>query len=144
MNLFRIALRTLGMPETNYDPPYLLFFVIFIIFLASLAIVILMTIVYWKLFKKAGEKGWKALIPIYGEWIKYKITLNNPDFLFVLSLIPGIGLIPIIYVNYKFAYRFSRDGGIGVLYCLFPLIVGPMHRINPNNTSLQKLWQFAK
>ena len=126
MKLFRIALRVPDMPETNYDPPYLLFFIIFIVFLVSLAIVILMTIVYWKLFKKAGEKGWKALIPIYGEWVRYKITLNNPDLLFVLSLIPGIGLFPIIYVNYQFAYRYSRDRAIGVFYCLFPLIVGPM------------------
>ena len=35
---------------------------------------ILLVIASWKIFKKAGESGWKALIPIYNNYILYKIV----------------------------------------------------------------------
>ena len=35
---------------------------------------ILMIIGWWKMFEKAGEKGWKAIIPIYNYYIAYKIA----------------------------------------------------------------------
>ena len=34
---------------------------------------ILVIIGQWKMFEKAGESGWKALIPIYNLYILYKI-----------------------------------------------------------------------
>ena len=33
------------------------------------------TIALWKAFKKAGEAGWKAIIPIYHTYIEYKIAV---------------------------------------------------------------------
>lgn len=35
---------------------------------------ILYIIASWRIFKKAGEPGWKALIPIYNTYITYKIV----------------------------------------------------------------------
>ena len=35
---------------------------------------ILQIIAWWKIFVKAGEKGWKALIPFYNVYIFYKIV----------------------------------------------------------------------
>ena len=35
---------------------------------------ILYVIATWKIFEKAGEKGWKALIPIYNVYIMFKIV----------------------------------------------------------------------
>lgn len=125
MFLLKIAQRTVDIPETNYNPPYFLLLIFFVLCLVFLVMVLVITIANWKLFEKAGEKGWKALIPIYGEWTRYKIALGySPVMLFIMSLIPVIGLIPIFYVNYQFAYRYSRDHATGVLYCLFPFIVG--------------------
>ena len=40
---------------------------------AGAAIMILLIIAWWKIFEKAGEKGWKALIPIYNAYILFKI-----------------------------------------------------------------------
>lgn len=40
---------------------------------ASAAIAILIIIAMWRIFEKAGEKGWKALIPIYNFYIIFKI-----------------------------------------------------------------------
>lgn len=40
---------------------------------AGLAIGILLIIAGWKIFEKAGEKGWKILIPFYNAYIFFKI-----------------------------------------------------------------------
>ena len=39
----------------------------------SLIIGVLLIIAGWKIFEKAGEKGWKILIPIYDIYIFFKI-----------------------------------------------------------------------
>ena len=53
---------------------------------------ILQIIAWWKIFEKAGEKGWKALIPIYDIYIYYKIVGMKGWFwgLLGLSVIAGI------------------------------------------------------
>lgn len=43
------------------------------ILIASLIFAVLVIIGQWKIFEKAGEKGWKSLIPIYGQYILFKI-----------------------------------------------------------------------
>ena len=43
------------------------------IMIIALVIWILLVIAQWKIFTKAGEKGWKALIPIYNLYIYCKI-----------------------------------------------------------------------
>ena len=35
---------------------------------------VLLIVAQWKIFEKAGEKGWKSLIPIYGQYILFKIV----------------------------------------------------------------------
>ena len=46
-----------------------------IAFFAGIAIMfaVLQIIAAWKIFEKAGEKGWKCLIPIYNIYIAFKI-----------------------------------------------------------------------
>lgn len=39
----------------------------------ALVIYVLLVIAQWRIFKKAGEKGWKAIIPIYNVYIYLKI-----------------------------------------------------------------------
>ena len=36
--------------------------------------IILVIIACWKIFEKAGEPGWKSLIPIYNQYILYKVV----------------------------------------------------------------------
>ena len=45
-----------------------------VVAVAGIAITILLIVAMWKLFKKAGEPGWKALIPIYDVYILFKIS----------------------------------------------------------------------
>lgn len=45
---------------------------------------ILQVIAYWKIFVKAGEPGWKAIIPFYNTYTQYKFTWNIRAFWIVL------------------------------------------------------------
>lgn len=40
----------------------------------SIAVYVLSIIAWWKIFEKAGEPGWKSLIPIYNLYVLYKLT----------------------------------------------------------------------
>ena len=44
----------------------------------------------YKLFLKAGEKGWKAIIPILNEYTRFKLYANNNLF---LSFLTHVGYI---------------------------------------------------
>ncbi|MBQ4226716.1 MAG: hypothetical protein II697_00810, partial [Clostridia bacterium] len=46
----------------------------FLLLLIPLALGILMLASQWRLFTKAGEEGWKTLIPVYNAYTWYKIT----------------------------------------------------------------------
>ena len=35
---------------------------------------VLQVIANWRIFTKAGEKGWKSIIPVYNTYITYKIA----------------------------------------------------------------------
>ncbi len=88
---------------------------------------ILVIIAAWRIFEKAGEAGWKAIIPIWNIYILYKITWGI-GLLFLLLLIPVVGAIISIVTNYKLAKVFGHGLGytLGLIFFpwLFMLILG--------------------
>ena len=67
-----------------------------IVGLIVLAISIFQIIGTWKIFKKAGQPGWAALIPIYNMYILCKVTGVNPYWVLILALSGLLSFIPII------------------------------------------------
>lgn len=47
---------------------------------------IITVIPLWRIFTKAGEPGWKALIPLYSTYILYKISWKSSMFWVTLGL----------------------------------------------------------
>ena len=45
---------------------------------------ILMVVAWWKIFTKAGEAGWKSLIPLYNVYVLFKITWKTLVFWIVI------------------------------------------------------------
>ncbi len=52
----------------------------------GLAIGVISIIAGWRIFTKAGEKGWKILIPIYNAYILFKIIGMHFWYWFIASL----------------------------------------------------------
>lgn len=102
--------------------------VIMVYAIIILAIAIIQIIAMWKLFNKAGEKGWKSIIPIYNMVILFKISGLSPWLILVYlaAIIPFIGWVAPIVMNavlsYKLAKSFGKDGGWAVGLYFLPSI----------------------
>ena len=54
---------------------------------------LLQIIAQWKLFAKAGEPGWKSLIPIYNYYTLFKITWSGGAFFLTAALMIASALL---------------------------------------------------
>ncbi|WP_395066443.1 signal peptidase I [Flavobacterium sp.] len=76
----------------------------------------------WKLYEKAGRKGWEAGIPIYNSIILMKI-INRPTWWTFLLFVPVINLImfPIVWVETlrSFGKNSTLDTFLGIITCGF-------------------------
>lgn len=95
--------------------------------IASLVICVLTLIAMWKIFSKAGQGGWKSLIPIYNVYTLCKIADGN-GWKFLLLLIPIVNVVYAIMLNFRLAKSFGKGIGFGFgllfLSTIFTLILG--------------------
>ena len=89
----------------------LLFGALLIPFLILIAIYV---IANWKIFEKAGQPGWAAIIPIY-SWIVMLDVQGRPKWWVIWYLIPVVNyvsaLVMFIIQCLDYAKRFGKDGG---------------------------------
>lgn len=92
-----------------------------------LLILILMIAGMWKVFEKAGQPGWAAIIPIYNLIVLIKIV-GKPIWWVVLFIIPIVNLVVFIIISMDLAVCFgkSKGWGFGLLFILgfvgYPLL----------------------
>jgi ABC-type sulfate transport system permease subunit len=79
----------------------------------------------WKVFTKAGEPGWAAIIPIYNAYILCKIA-GKPGWWLILMLIPLVNIIIGILVALDIAKNFSKGAGFGIGLAFLPFIFYPI------------------
>jgi len=89
--------------------------------LVWLALLVLMIAALWKIFVKAGEPGWAAIIPVYNLVVMLKIV-GRPVWWVVLFLIPFVNLIMGFIVAFDLAKVFGKGAGfaLGMIF-LFPI-----------------------
>ena len=114
-----------------------------------IAIAVVQIIAMWKLFTKAGQKGWKSIIPIYNTVILFKISGLSPWLLllYLTAIIPFVGWIAMIALTavlaYKLAKSFGKDGGYAVGIYFLPsifymiLAFGKSQYVGPGGDSSQ-------
>jgi hypothetical protein len=82
---------------------------------------------WWMIFTKAGEEGWKAIIPIYNVIVLLKIV-GRDWWWVILMLIPIVNLIIWVIISLDLAKSFGRGTGfaIGLIFLpfIFALILG--------------------
>ena len=115
-----------------------------IVFVISSAIKLVEAIGFWKIFKKAGEPGYAALIPIYNEYVKTKIGGSAWWWLLVVygsliigalgsavtaglsSIISMASLVGRLAINYNICKKFHKDMGYTLLITFLPFVGAPM------------------
>lgn len=96
-----------------------------IVAIVSLVIFILQIVAKWKIFDKAGEHGWAALVPFYSTYVLYKITWENGLF-FLLSYIPCLNVIVTVMTNMKLSAVFGKNDGFAIGLSLLGFIFYPV------------------
>lgn len=89
--------------------------------IVGIAFVVLVIIGMWKIFEKAGEKGWKSIIPILNVYTQVKIVDGN-GWKFLLLIIPVVGFIYGIMLSFREAKAFGKGTGFGFGILFFPYI----------------------
>src|SRR6202012_230615 len=93
-------------------------FVAFIIICLALAILCLVAM--WKVFEKAGEEGWKCIIPIYNLIVLLKIV-GKPWWWLLLMCIPLVNYVFLVWAYNMLSKSFGKDEGftVGLIFLGF-------------------------
>ncbi len=79
----------------------------------------------WRVFSKAGQPGWAAIIPIYNIYVWLKVA-QKPGWWVLLFFIPVVSLIPAILGSLAVAANFGKGAGYAVGMIFLPFIFYPM------------------
>lgn len=93
--------------------------------IVELAFVALLIIGWWKIYEKAGQPGWAAIIPIY-HWIIMLRTAGKPTWWVILFFIPFVNLVFFIWTLNMISKSFGKDEGFTVGLVLLRFIFVPI------------------
>src|SRR5207249_5073943 len=77
------------------------------------AVIILMIVGLWKVFSKAGQPGWAAIIPIVNTYFLCKVA-GRPGWWVLLMFIPLVNFIIWIIISIDVAKNFGKGAGFGI------------------------------
>ena len=102
--------------------------------IVMIVVAVLTLIAEWRIFTKAGEAGWKCLIPIYNIVVLFRIAGISPLWVlgYLAAVIPVVGAFVAlgitIYAMINLAKAFGKGGGFAagliLLNTVFILILG--------------------
>jgi hypothetical protein len=121
--LFAFVDRSLAQIEystqSHGNPPGPIFWILW----SAFTIFILASI--WKLFTKAGQPGWAAIIPIVNAYFLCKVA-GRPGWWVILMFIPLVNFVILIIISIDIAKNFGKGTGFGVGVALLSFIFVPI------------------
>lgn len=79
----------------------------------------------WKVFAKAGQPGWAAIVPFYNLYVLCKIG-GRPGWWMALMLVPVVSLVIGIILSIDIAKAFGKGTGFGVGLAFLGFIFYPI------------------
>ena len=96
-----------------------------VLMLFYIAVIVLIVAALWRVFTKAKQPGWAAIIPIYNTYIQLKIV-GRPWWWLLLMFIPFVNFIIAIIVANDLSKSFGKGVGTTLLLIFLPFIGFPM------------------
>ena len=93
--------------------------------LIILAVVVFIIAAMWKIFEKAGQPGWAAIVPIYNCYVLLKIV-GKPGWWLLLFLIPIVNYVFIIWTYNMLSKSFGKEEGFTVGLVLLGIVFFPI------------------
>ena len=84
-----------------------------VMWIIALIIAIFSLICMWKLFIKAGKKGWASIIPIYNVIVMIEIA-ELPMWYIALLFVPFANIYAVLKIFIEIAHKFGKSTGFGV------------------------------
>ena len=100
-----------------------LFSGVFMLVMIAIAVVVIASL--WKVFTKAGQPGWAAIVPIYNTIVVLQI-IGRPLWWIVLCLIPFVNFVIMILVMIDLAKSFGQSAGFGIGLLFLGIIFFPI------------------
>jgi len=91
----------------------------------ALVICLILVAANWMIFEKAGQAGWKCLIPIYNMYILI-VVAGKPWWWFLLLFVPLVGAVIYLLAMLSLAKKFGRGELFGVGLFLLPIVFMPL------------------
>jgi hypothetical protein len=96
-----------------------------VLLLIILLVVVFYIAAYWRLFSKAGEPGWGAIVPIYNLYLLCKIT-GRPEWWVIVFFIPLVNIVIALIIAMDLAKVFSKSSGFGIGLWILSFIFIPV------------------
>ena len=93
--------------------------------IVMLAVFAMMIASMWKLFVKAGEPGWAALVPVYNLIVLLKIT-GKPLWWLAMFCVPFANFVVIVLIMINLAKCFGKGNGFGVGLLFLSVVFFPI------------------
>ncbi len=82
-------------------------------------------VAFWKVFEKAGEAGWKSIIPFYNMWVMFEIA-GRPGWWMLLAMIPFVNIVVMIILALDMAKAFKKSSAFGIFGLFLFSFIGYM------------------
>lgn len=79
----------------------------------------------WKAFTKAGQPGWKAIVPLYNIYVMLRIG-GNPGWWLLGLLVPFLNIVVYAVIVIDVAKAFGRGVGFGFGLGFVPFVFWPL------------------
>ena len=127
MNILNLPLLLAQAELTDAEAAGLIALIFGALLIPLLILLAIWVIANWKIFEKAGQPGWAAIIPIY-SWIVMLDVQGRPKWWVIWYLIPFVNyvsaLVMFIIHCLDYAKRFRKDGGfVAGLILLNPIFL---------------------
>lgn len=99
-----------------------------------LAIVVFYVAAFWRVFAKAGEPGWGALIPIYNVYLYCRVA-GRPEWWVILFFIPLVNVVIALILAQDIARAFGKSAGFGIGLWILSFIFVPILAFGPSEFS---------
>lgn len=97
---------------------------------AGLLFILLIIASFWKVFEKAGEAGWKSLIPIYNLFVLLKIA-GCPGWWLLMFFLPVVNIYFMVVMHIRLAEKFGKSPLFGFALCFLGFIFFPILAFGP-------------
>lgn len=108
---------------------------------AGLLFILILIASFWKVFEKAGEAGWKSLIPIYNLFVLLQIA-GCPSWWLLMLFLPVVNIYFLVVMHIRLAEKFGKSALYGFALFLLGFIFFPLLAFGPATYGGEETFTF--